>query len=242
MKIIDAFWEKRNLGLVCFEIHIEKNDSLDYVAQQYDLLDEKEYMVIRIPSTRFDIMNFFQQRGYFFIESALTLIHNLKQIRLPNSLKIICSKCSWDFMDESDIIQMKNEIDKNLFKTDRISIDPAFTAEQSARRYKGWIDDLIHSGTIPYKVMYKNDVIGFVINKQLSPTIYDGVLAAVYKDYEGSGMGLCIQYAGLYTAIERGGEKYIGHISASNIQVMKMLGLLGFEVTDIEYILVKHNN
>ncbi|MGN0666496.1 MAG: hypothetical protein ACI4KF_08225 [Huintestinicola sp.] len=241
MKITDAFWEKRNLGVECIEIHIEKNDTIDDIARGYEAVSEKEYMVVRIPSSRSDASAFFQRKGYFFIEAAITLCHDLKEIKLSKAYEKICSGCSYAPMNEEDISCMKREIDRNIFRTDRISADPAFTSEQAANRFKYWIDDTLKNGMTPYKVMYGGETVGFLINKELDGGVFDGVLSAVYKDFEGTGMGLCIQYAGLQTAIDRGGKKYIGHISASNPQMMKLLETLGFRVTDMEYIFVKHN-
>lgn len=33
MKVVDAVWEKRNLGVSCYEFHIDHKDSLEEVKE-----------------------------------------------------------------------------------------------------------------------------------------------------------------------------------------------------------------
>lgn len=241
MNIIDAYWEKRNLGVSCYEIRLESADKAEDVIGAYEQLEERQYMVVKIPSSRYDMVQFFQEQGYRFIEAAITLTHNLKDINVPKRLLRICRQCSWQQMNEAELAELSNEVRKNIFKTDRIYIDPQFSKELAARRYDLWIQDLAKAGNIPYKVMYQGDIVGFFLNKSLGDGVYDGLLAATYDAYEGTGMGYCIQYAGLMSAVERGGRKYIGHISGNNPGVSRVLLSIGFSIKEIEYIFIKHN-
>lgn len=241
MKIIDAIWEKRNLGVTCYELCIDVNDSLEEVILEYEKLVEKQYMVVKVPSSRYDVTCFFQDRGYSFIEAAITLKHDLKNITIPNRLLRICQKCSWQMMDTDDLEQLSNEVKNNIFKTDRIYIDSQFTKQQAAIRYDFWIKDLVSQGHIPYKVCYAGEVVGFFLNKEIKKNVYDGLLAATYSDFEGSGMGYCVQYAGIQFALERGAKEYIGHISGNNPAVMRVLQSIGFSIKDIEYVFIKHS-
>lgn len=242
MKAVDAVWEKRNLGVTCMEFHVEASDEEADISGFLDSIEERQYMVAKIPSYKHEAIRLVQQRGYFFSETALHLTNDLKKFQIPEKLLRICSKCSFKLMNEYDINRLYSEIDNNIFITDRVYLDPFFTAEQAANRYKGWVSDLIIAGNFPYKVEYNGEHIGFFLNKEKSPGVYDGILAAVYKEFEGSGMGLCVQYAGLDFARQSGARKYLGHISANNPAVMRVLTTLGFEISDIEYVFVKHND
>lgn len=241
MKIVDAVWEKRNLGVTCCELCLEERDILQEIKDIYAGINEKQYMVVGIPSSRYDLVQFFQSQGYTFIEAAITLEHNLEEVNFSKKLMRICNKCTWEQMDDHDMSLLSNEIYKNIFKTDRIYIDPMFTKRQAAQRYDFWIKDLINSGNIPYKVMFGGETVGFFLNKEREENVYDGLLAATYSDFEGSGMGYCIQYAGIKSAIDRGAHKYIGHISANNPAVLKVLLSIGFYIKTIEYKFIKHN-
>lgn len=241
MKITDAIWEERNLGVSCYEIQMNLDDRKEDIVSAYSQLEEKQYMVARVPSSRYDLTQFIQNQGYQFIEAAITLTHNLKNIIIPKRLLRICENCSWQIMNEIELEQLSEEINKNIFKTDRIYIDPQFSKKLAAQRYDFWVKDLIQAGHLPYKVIYQGDIIGFFLNKQIDDRVYDGLLAATYDAYEGTGMGYCIQYAGLMSAVERGAKKYIGHISGNNPAVSRVLLSIGFSIKEIDYIFIKHN-
>lgn len=240
MKVVDAVWEKRNLGVTCSEIRMEYTDSMESVKECYDSLDEKQYMVVKVPSARYDMLQFFQEKGYHFCEAAVTLEHDLKSIDIPRRLEKICENCSWEKMTDDDISLLHQEISQNIFKTDRVYTDPHFTRQQAAQRYDYWIQDLIQSGNIPYKVLFRGETVGFFLNKEIKKAVYDGLLAATYHDYEGTGMGYCIQYAGIKSAMQQGASKYIGHVSANNPSVLKVLLSIGFRIKEVEYIFIKH--
>lgn len=247
MKIIDAFWEKRNLGVTCYELQMNLTDGLKEVEEKLESLKERQYMVAKIPSARYDLVQLFQNKGYTFIETAIKLEYNYKKLgyKLPDmakGLKKICDRCSRAVMDESELFRLSSEIKKGIFKTDRIYIDPEFTHEQAARRYDLWVKDLVKQGNIPHKVLFDGETVGFFINRECAPKTYDGMLAGVYSGYEGTGMGYCIQYAGILDALQRGMDKYIGHISGNNPAVLKIMVSLNFPIKELEYVFIKHNN
>lgn len=242
MKVIDAFWEQRNLGVSCTELHVEAGDEIADIVSALDSAAQKQYMVAKIPSNKHEAVRLIQQRGYVFAEAAINLTNDMKQLDIPEKLLRICRKCSFAPMDDDDIARMYREIDKNIFKTDRVYLDPHFTGAQAANRYKGWVSDLIAAGNVPYKTIFAGEQIGFFINREVAEGVYDGILAAVYEQYEGSGMGLCVQYAGVALAQQANAVKYLGHISGNNPAVMRVLSALGFEISDIDYVFVKHND
>lgn len=242
MKIIDAVWEERNLGVSTYEIKIEHGDTPEDVSRKYSELTEKQYMVVKIPSNCHWAIPFFQSKGYSFIEAAVTTKHDMKNCPIPPGMKRIFDRCSYSEMTEDDIAVMYSEIDKGIFKTDRIYLDPFFPKGTSARRYKYWIADLISQRKCPYKVTYNNETIGFFLNKEIQPGVYDGILYGLYSNYEGTGFGVCVQYAGFVYCIDNGAKKSFGHVSASNIEVFRAVDLLGCKIDYVEYVFIKHNN
>ncbi len=241
MKITDARWEERNLGVTCYELHVEMKDDFEKAKEMYFNLPKKEYMVARVPTMRSDFLEFFQEEGYTFIEAAVRLEHNMKEIPVPERILRVCNKCTWEKMGRDDLVELRNEIYKNIFKTDRVYLDPAFSKQQAARRYDFWIQDLINAGNVPYKVMYNGETVGFYLYKEVEPNVFDGLLAGTYHAYEGAGMGYCVQYAGIKSALDKGARKYIGNVSASNLTVLKILLSIGFHIKTVEYVFIKHN-
>lgn len=247
MKIIDAFWEERNLGVTCYELEPGLADSLEEVAAELDGLAERQYMVAKIPSARYDLVRLFQDRGYSFIETAIKLEFNYKKLgykppEFPNRLQKICDKSSWAVMDESDLAQMSAEINKNMFHTDRIFTDPAFTKEQATRRYDLWIKDIIEQRHILRKVVFDHKTIGFFADKEISSKVYQGILGGLYTDYQDTGIGFIYYYASFMSRAEDGIEKMITSVSGNNPTALQLNTLFGAEIKGLTYVFVKHVN
>jgi hypothetical protein len=232
MRVVDAVWEQRNLGVTCYEISITGNDELGVIKSAYDGVEEQDYMVVKIASTNSPAVRFFQEQGYSFIETAITMIHRMRDFPLNEKLKALCEQCSWSMMQEADLEVLNRQIDKGIFKTDRVCLDPVFTKEQAQNRYKMWIKDVLDRGGEVYKVVYRGESIGFFCEP----------LAGVYDGYEEQGLGLCVQYAGLQNAVMHGKKIATTHISGNNPAVLRIMQSLGFQVKSIEYVFVKHPN
>ncbi|MEL7657638.1 MAG: hypothetical protein AAGU75_17220, partial [Bacillota bacterium] len=158
MKIVDAYWEKRNLGVECVEISIEPTDA---VAEIHSRLKDinAPYIVIKVPSGNMDVMFKLSEWGFVFIESVINVVHDLKDIELSGIYKRINTSISYSEMGQDDCSQLFTEIQKGMFSTDRVSVDPVFSKDIGARRYVNWINDEIKKDTKIYKVYYKNDII-----------------------------------------------------------------------------------
>ena len=67
MKIVKAYWEKRNIKKNCFEITVDENDTHEYVLKKLKLV-KGDYKVIKIPTNNVKLLFALQKRGFFFIE------------------------------------------------------------------------------------------------------------------------------------------------------------------------------
>jgi len=246
MKIIDAVWEKRNLGVTCYELEMEFADCAEKVSAALNDLEERQYMVAKVPSSRADLVRLYQNRGYSFIETAIALEFNYKRLgyKVPNmtgTLQRIYNKCSWGLMNKAEQSQLSDEIMKNIFRTDRIFVDPEFTPAQAAQRYDYWIKDLIEKGDIPYKVCFEGEIIGFFIGKRVSSKVYNSILGGLYTKYADFGLGCCMDYANFMVMLQQGVEKSITQVSGNNPAVLKLHTAFGASIQGLEYVLVKHN-
>lgn len=240
MKIIDAVWEKRNLGVNTLEIVIERDDTIDEIKKKLDTIHE-EYMVIKVPAERTDVMLLLPQFGFSFIECTIKVTHNLKNLNLTGIQKRLVDAVSYELMNEDDIEQLFDEIKKGLFYTDRIYLDPYFTKEQAANRYIGWIKDEISRGTDLYKYIYKDKTFGFFTFKDLGNDEYYPFLAGVYSDHINTGLGFAFNYKPLMEAIRRNGKLISTYISTNNLNTIRMHNVMGFSFDEVSYVYIKHS-
>ena len=233
MKITDATWEQRNLGVTCYEITFERDDKLSDVAGDWDKFLERQYLVLKVPNYRPDIAAFVQAQGAKYIETAITFKCDLRTWQLPASLKDICGLSSYAPMNDDDVQVMLTEIRKGIFKTDRIYLDPYFTHEQAARRYVNWATDMLNRGHVAYKVMYRGEAVGF----------FNDALAGVYSKFTGTGMGLFVQYSTLDAAARYTKQtKVEAVVSSNNPEVVNIRIKLGCLIGKMNSVFVKHND
>lgn len=66
MKIINASWEERNLGVTCCEVTIEKDDSLLYIQDELSRLSSVQYLVIKVDTPNVEAHFFGETRLCFY--------------------------------------------------------------------------------------------------------------------------------------------------------------------------------
>ena len=232
MKIVDATWEKRNLGVTCYEIEFSNEDKISDIENIRDKFFERQYIVLKVPNSRADISAYVQSQGAKYIESLITFQCNLRTWKLPESLKDICALSSYAPMNDSDIEIMFDEIRKGIFKTDRVYLDPYFTHEQAAQRYINWSKDMLKQGHTPYKIIYQGVPVGFHLHS----------LAGVYSEFTGIGMGLFVQYSCIDVLQKSGQIKENAVVSSNNPEVVNIRIKLGCQIKSTKYIFVMHND
>lgn len=238
MKIIDAFWERRNLGVDVTEVEFDINDDIS-VMNEFDKIKQTPYMVVKIPSNRNEIVTEISKRGFFYIENNIQLIHNLKEIPVKKSILSLCEKCSVEVMNKQEMEQLFDEIQRGMFETDRIYLDEHFSKEQAANRYINWINDLGKKNVYPKKIEYNNEIVGFFLSEYTSDAVAHGILGGVYNGYKQSGMGVLMELESLLEAKKNGIKLYKTAVSSNNLPVLQIMMSLGFQITEINTVFVK---
>jgi hypothetical protein len=240
LKIIDAVWEKRNLGVSAREVSLEQTDTAADLAGLADL--DCSYAVVKVPAGKIDLMFKLEDLGFRFIETMFDLRHDLRDIGggLSGVVRRLTDSVRQAEMDSADLAELFRQFHRNIFYTDRIYIDPAFTAEQAARRYTGWINDEMERGAVACKCLFKERTVGFFVMRIDEKKVGHLILAGLYRGYENSGLGLGVGLAEVRAARARGCSYCLGRCSSNNLAAMNMNLGLGFRVVAAKYIYVKH--
>ena len=165
IKVVNALWEKRNLGLKVNEITLEKQDfdSLDSIKL---IEDNSDYVVIKFSTDLNKLIFEVQDLGYTFVEllnttskktSSLPPLHGLKQ-RFFQNLNI-------KEIDKNSLSLVFDNFENDLFQTDRISVDPFFKLDQTGIRYVGLINDVLENEGVLSGLYLKNELVGFYTYK-----------------------------------------------------------------------------
>ena len=241
MQIIDAFWEKRNIGIKTTEIILSNADALSDIENVLNSLScERQYIVVKLPVGRPDFIKFLTDRKFYFVESLFEVLLCVADFQLPISLKRFDDMLSYKKMtSDNDFQRLETEIKKGIFTTDRISLDVHFGIDISMVRYINWLKDEVRKGSEIFEILYKEKEIGFFALKNLSDGKYDNFLAGMYKNELNMGFGFSILSKPMLELSNGQAKVYVTHISSNNLAVMRLYFSFGFTPTDIVYVMTK---
>jgi len=141
--------------------------------------------------------------------------------------------------EEHNIIY--SNIEKGIFNTDRIFLDPFFSFEQAYTRYVNWIQDECKKGAQLYEIQYKGVGIGFFTLKKINENTYFPFLAGMYPDQPHAGLGYSIVRKPIEKVISLNGKKISTYISSNNTVIYQIQTKQGFIPHESRYIFIKHN-
>jgi len=239
VKIINALWEKRNLEVETVEFIIE-NDDIEKIVPNI-LTAEKSYNVVKLPVNKPLLATALQQNGYNFVECMLNFTHDLNEIKVTNAKLLSNAEVTYEPMNKTDLEKLLCELAKGLFNTDRIFNDNRFQKEASALRYKNWLCDEHAKGSVIFKLVFQSETIGFFALKKMTHNIYDPFLLGLYNNYKGKGFGRSMAFNALQECINQGAKGISTHISSNNLANIKIYQSLGYDISGLVYVFVKHN-
>jgi hypothetical protein len=240
MKVVDAFWEKRNLGVTCTELTLDERDGVEEVAATLDGL-KTAYQVVKVPAGRYDMMVAVEKLGFSFIEGSLNVVHHLNQVEPVGILKRLNDAVTYGEMNQSDMDKLYVEIKNGLFVTDRIYMDTFFTPLQAAQRYVFWLGDEINKGAQLYKACYKDKSVGFFVFKETTAQSCYPFLTGLYSAATTPGLGGIVIKKIIAEAIRRKLRTIDTYVSSNNVAVIKVLISEGFSIFNINYVYIKHH-
>ena len=239
MKIINAHWEKRNLGVSCTEIIFEEKDSsTDFKTKVLNITSE--YLVVKIPVGRIDLSSFLQENNFKFIELITSCFHKPELPELPKVYDRLINKLLCEEMNEVERQETFSRIKEGLFVDDRVSLDPAFNKDQSNLRYVGWINDEIGKGSIFYKIVYREKIVGFFNMRNIGNDIFHASIGGVFPEFQSAGFGVCMNYLQIAEALKHRAKRVYSSFSSNNRGAFGVHLLMSYTLDKQYYVFVKH--
>ena len=239
MKSIDAHWEKRNLRVTCTELTCEVGDETAAVVAAATALGN-EYLVVKVPAKRTDLLLEIQRLGFAVIEVALRIRRDLRTLELPATYVRFGKDLTSHAATPSDVERVLAEVRGGVFQTDRCALDPAFAPGLAAQRYGNWIGDELERGAEIYITSFKGEDLGFSVLKDRGQGQFHGLFGALYSGNKYLALGFSVGWTNLVVAKQRGGRNIETAVSTNNVPAVKMNLSIGYEIQEIQYVLVKH--
>jgi hypothetical protein len=215
MRVIDAVWERRNLGMRAVEVTLEPGDSVDSLRSLCaDFVDA--YIVVKVPSFLVDALWWLPSCGFIFIETIFHCHHKGINFELnPVQLRLFKLAVVKN-LGRGEIEPVLDEVRQGVFATDRIALDPRFGVRVSNERYANWIEDECGNGGYLSIVEVKGDPIGFYALKQSSDGGARLFLSGLFRQYKNSGLGFCTHFLGIQQGIRQGAKRVHLAVSSNN--------------------------
>ncbi len=247
MQIIDAFWEKRNLGVNTYEVRLDKSDLSDMDTVLATLNEERfkdAYVIVKMPVGNLEALHRLESAGYRFMETQFHMEKDLRHYETPKLVARFKKTVEQHEVPKTraDWQKVTDLMTPDLFHTDRIYLDPALTDKTtSCRRYQNWILDWAEKeGTCLYLYTYHDEPLGFgLVQIEEEKGVIHDVLEGVFEKYQDSGLGLSMFDKGLTSYRDRGLKKLVTAICSNNLPIVKLDLTFGYMITGEEYILRK---
>lgn len=239
MVVKEAPYEKRNLGVAAVIFTVVPTDTAADILPAVSACDA-EYQELHIPAGNFAALCTAQQAGFQFIETAIRLQLDLKDLALPRVLQRFEPYLSAVEADECTFAQILQRVEQgDMFLTDKIALNPRFGKAASGRRYRYWLQDARAQGASCLLVRYKGESIGFGAGQRIAPTVMDAFLAGIFPEFSRTGLGFAAAYSTLRVWQGEGITRSVASVSSNNVPVLKVNEMLGYKVSGLEYIYIR---
>ncbi|MGN0909442.1 MAG: hypothetical protein ACI4NA_07445 [Succinivibrio sp.] len=241
MKVVNATWDEESLGVRTAEVSIGQGDSLEEIGSALRKAEASyRYLAVKLPSTRADACFLLSDLGYTFVEDMIFLEHDLHEIRRTPLEQRFYDSVKVERMQEEDFRKLLSEIDAGSFSFDRVSIDPYFSKEASARRFHHWLMDEKGRGAILMKASYKGEMSGFFTIRDTGDGVYSSALGGTFMKFRHTGIGINNQTPEIVKRL--GGRKLVIGVSTNNMSQIRAVVRSGFFPIRANHVYIKHTD
>lgn len=244
MRFIDATWDTRSLGIPCAELVFDVSDEESSIDEAESLCAEYSYVAAKVPSGKTDLSLQLQSHGFTYIETSIELTIQLNSVTVPPVIARIEPLITSRVADDDGVNRILSKVDAGVFNTDRIFLDPHFSHAVAARRYVNWMIDEIEQGSMLYHVIYQEKEIGFFGYKERIPCIEAyPFLAGMYDEWLTSGLGAnAVGLVPIREAQKHGCKRIRTYVSSNNLPVLRLHEILGYRISGLSDVFVRHGN
>lgn len=247
MKCVNATWEERNLGVKTIEVSIEKKDILFALEEIGSRIEdyrnecEAKYVVIKVDTKYPHISQWFQKNGYLLIESQIGLkLERDEALEKYEFYKGMFPGIGYKKVGNGKLENVIGEINKGMFTTDRIALDPLFGVKIANKRYALWTQDEVHRGAEVFYSYYNEQPIGFFLAKEAGGGNIKGLLGGLFVRAEARNYGGVYLFSTLKCFLDGTGKIDRTMVSSNNVPILQLHLMFGRKITSITNVLVKH--
>ncbi len=246
MKIINAVWEKRNLGCDAYEITLDNKDLKDFETTLKQIREQNfsnSYVVIKMPVGNLRALHALEDEGFRFMEVSFNIGRSLENYTAPEILELNDTSLIREEISKEKIKWEKivNLITPDMFTTDRIYLDSLLASGTSCKRYQNWIMDLCEKdGFHLYAYKRDKDIIGYGVDfLDNNKKVVHGILGGIFAPFKNEGLGCYLWHADLEAQSRDGYKETKTTISSNNAAIMRLYMAFDYKIQKQTYVLRK---
>ena len=197
MKIVEATWERRNLGRDAWEVTLEREDMADVektLAALHDARFAGAYVCVKMPVGNLKMLHALEDDGFRFLETQLSLMSKFKADDVVGQCANADAQMKFVTVEKSEAAweRVISKIEPEMFDTDRISLDPALGPEIACRRYQNWMRDLFKNPKSELMLLTLDGrEIAFNVDI-VEGCVRHGMLAGNFPEFKNTGYGMAL--------------------------------------------------
>ena len=232
MKLIEATWDERNLGISVQELICPAGVKAESLKSQLLSVDAN-LIVVRLSEPSVEVSTLLMEKGFIYRESMITFHRTISKSDFESysRLKLEVSEAS-----NEQIEFIFDQIRSGMFATDRISSDPFFGIEIGAKRYINWIHDEISLGATIKFLSYRSKPVAFFLRRVTSNKQVYFALSGVFPACKIPGAGLVVQQEIVKEAAISQMTEFTTSVSTNNLGAMRVHIAAGFQISAVEYV------
>jgi hypothetical protein len=243
MNTVHAVWERQNLGVDAYETTLTETDAPEaYARSEAEMIRAgAQYLVVKTPVNCPALLFGLPALGYTMVETVFHVAIRREEYRMPATIARFDRGLSVaERTDETDLRRVYALIRSGVFRSDRVSVDPAFTLAQSGNRYANWLAQMLGRGGKLFEVLRGETPVGFFVIQRVDETTVDPVLMGLYDEANDRGMGALLHKKTLDTCFTMDCARLTSTIVSNNSKVLRVYVNAGATIADTQYTYVKH--
>ncbi len=249
MKCVYAEWEQRNLGCRTIELTIEKKDALLSMEEILQTIEhcsheyQAQYVVVKANTGYPLIGQYLQTHGFFLMEAQIGLKSERRNVAdAYEKYKDFFPDVTYRFADENDLDYVVSEIQKGIFETDRIALDPYFGKTVANRRYALWTEDTYRKGGNLFISFYHGKPMGFFLDlyEDKQKKKIKGLLGGLFLNENHRHCGSMHIFVGRKSFLDRELLTEKTFVSTNNLSILQLQLVFGSKIVSINNVYIKH--
>lgn len=243
MKLTNAVWELRNIGLRVCEIQFGRGDGEREIGEVPGG-DSYDYYVAKVPAENISLVHALEERGFRYLENQLNISFTTEEVNRIDKRWIerfsgyTCSPVQSE-EESGHIIKKSGE---GLFEKDRFSVDPLIAEGVPDRRIAYWIGDIYRSGASSLYLLKRGvDIVGFFIIRKTGKSSVYVEMAAIFSEYRNRGLSFLLIYNILLMSARIGAKEITASMSTNNISTINTFTrFINFRLEEVSVVLRKY--